>query len=324
MIKKSLLALFLICAVGVNTAACAAKPRIAAIMKSSESEYWQIVMDGAKVAGEELGVDLSIQGPVAESDIAKQIAMVENAISRNPDAIVLAPSASDPLVPVIEKAAAAGIPMILIDSGANTDKYVSFLSSDNEKIGVLAAEEMAAALKKKYGKAAGKIACITFLSGASSLELRKKGFDETIQEKYPEIEIVDFRDAQGKIGIAINIAQDYLTQYKDLKGIFASNQPTGDEMVRALDIANNNKLAVIVVDAGPNEVWGVENGFVDAMIVQKPWLMGYMGVEYALKAIKGVTLPKFVNTGIVSITREMIARGLAEEYIDPVAFHDKE
>ncbi len=296
----------------------AAEPRISVIMKSSESEYWQIVMSGALIAGKELGVNVTAQWPVAESDIDKQIAMLENAISTSPDAIVLAPSAAAPLVPAIEKAAQAHIPLIIIDSKANTDKYLSYLASDNEKIGVLAAEEMAQALKRKFGKAAGKIAGISFIGGAGSLESRRRAFEETIKNKYPEIEIVAFSDAQGKIGVATNITQDFLTRYSDLKGIFASNQPTGDDMVRALDIAGRDDLAVVVVDAGPNEIWGVENGFVDSMIVQKPWEMGYMGVEFALKAIRGEKLPRYVNTGTISINKGLLQSGKVDKYLYPL------
>ena len=315
--------LFLLGYIWFSAAFAAPRPRITVIMKSSESEYWQIVMDGVRVAGEELNVDVIAQWPVAESDIDKQIAMLENAISTRPDAIVLAPSAAAPLVPAIEKAAEAGIPMIIIDSAANTDKYLSFMASDNEKIGIMAAEEMATALKKKFGKAAGKVAGISFISGAGSIEKRQKSFEKTIRENYPDIEIVGFGDAQGKIGVATNITQDFLTRYSDLKGIFASNQPTGDDMVRALDIAGRDDLAVVVVDAGPNEVWGVKNGLVDSIIVQSPWLMGYMGVEYALKAIKGEKLPKYVNTGIMSITKDKIDSGEADKYLNPVHFSRK-
>ena len=336
MTKKLLATILIIFSLVFSSALAAAEPaepKIAVIVKSSESEYWQIIMDGAKVAGLELGANIdglkkgtmvTTQGPVAESDIDKQIAMLENAISTQPNAIVLAPSASAPLVPAIEKAAQAGIPVIIIDSAANTLAYTSFISSDNEKIGRMAADAMARALKKKYGKVAGKVAGISFLNGAGSLEKRRRGFEETIKAKYPEIEIVDYRDAQGKIGIAINIAQDYLTRYKDLRGIFASNQPTGDETVRALDMAGRKDLAVVVVDAGPMEVWGVENNIVDSMIVQKPWVMGYMGVEYALKAIKGEKLPKFIETDIVTINKKMIEDGSADEFLDPVSFHNKE
>ena len=297
------------------------KKKIYMIVKASESEFWQVVLDGAKSAANDLDVELIMQAPASESDIDKQIAILENAISSKPDAIVLAPLQASPLVIGIEDAADQAIPVILIDSRADTDKITSFLASDNLNIGTTAADEMAKALTAKFGKPEGKIACITFLSGATSLEKRKKGFIDQIKAKYPKIEIVDFRNAMGKTGESLNFVQDFLKKYKDLKGIFANNQPSGDETVRALDDADRKDLAVVVVDSGEQEVWGLKNGFVDAMIVQKPWMMGYMGVDYALKAINGEKLPKFVDTGIVAISPAMLKDGMAEEYLNPVRFY---
>ncbi len=301
----------------------AARKRVYFIVKASESEFWQIVMTGAKQKAAELGIELITQAPVSESDVSRQIGVLENAIAAKPDAIVLAPTVSDALVPGLEKAAERKIPVIIIDSAANTDKYVSFLASDNLKIGQMAAEQMAEALRKKTGKPAGKVACLTFMSGVNSLENRKKGFLEAVAAKYPAIKVVAFQDAQGKQGTSLSIVQNYLTAYPDLNGIFANNQPTGDEAVRALDMKNKKGLAVVVVDAGPQEIWGLDNGYVDAVIVQKPWSMGTMGVEYAWKAIQGEKLPKTVDTGVVAITPEMVKSGAAEEFLNPLKFHGK-
>jgi len=297
--------------------------RIYFIVKASESEFWQIVMTGAKNKAADLGVQLIAQAPVSESDVSRQIAILENAIAAKPDAIVLAPTVTDALVPGLERAAERNIPTIIIDSAANTDKYVSFLASDNLKIGEIAADMMANALKQKTGKSEGKVACLTFMSGVNSLENRKKGFLDRLAAKYPGIKVVAFQDAQGKQGTSLSIVQNYLTAYPDLNGIFANNQPTGDEAVRALDMKNKNGLAVVVVDAGPQEIWGLSNGYVDAVIVQKPWNMGSMGVEYALKAINGENPPKFVDTGVVAITLEMMKSGAAEEFLNPLKFYGK-
>ncbi|MBN2450344.1 MAG: ABC transporter substrate-binding protein [Lentisphaeria bacterium] len=300
------------------------KPTIYFIVKASESEFWQIVIDGGKTAAAELGVDLVPQAPVSESEFSKQIAIMESAIAARPAAIVLAPSASDPLVASIEQAHAADIPVVIIDSAANTDKIVSFLASDNRRIGELSADSMAAALTRRFGEAKGDIAALTFLSGAQSLDHRKEGFLERLRSTYPGIRVVDFKDAQGKSDTSTALVQNLLTAYPNLRGIYANNQPTGDGTVRALDMAGKKGLAVVVVDAGQQEQWGLENGLVDAMIVQKPWHMGYMGVEYALKAVKGEKLPAFIDTGIVAITPEMMASGAAEEFLDPVAWRRRQ
>lgn len=297
--------------------------RIVVIPKSSEIEFWQIVADGARTAGETLGAEVTIQSAVSESQTDMQIAVLENAISTRPDAIVISPTQSSALVPSIEDASNMGIPVIIIDSGADTEKYVAFLGSDNIKVGAMAADEMAAALRVKFGKPAGRIAGITFHSGAASLEERKKGFVDRIKTEYPDIEIVDFRDAMGKTGASLGIVENFLTAHTDLKGLFANAGPNGDETVRALDQAGRKDMAVVLVDAGEQEVWGLENGYVDAIIVQRPWEMGYMGVEYALKAIRGETISRFVDTGVVSVRPAMLKNGEAEQYLNPIAYHKK-
>jgi ribose transport system substrate-binding protein len=322
MMFKKFLPMLLVVAMVVSFAgsALAEGEKIYFIVKATESDFWQIVIDGGRTAAEEFGVEFISQAAPTEADVAKQVAILETAIGDKPDAIVLAPTVEDALVPGIEKAVEAGIAMILIDSAASTDQYTSFLASDNIAIGTISADKMAAALEARTGKAAGKVAGITFMSGVGSLERRKKGFMDQIKN-YPDIEVVDFQDAQGKQGQTLAIVQNLMTTYPDLVGIYANNQYTGDETIRALDMAGKEGLATVVVDAGPLEVEGLKTGLTDFMIVQQPWKMGYMGVEYALKAIKGESLEKFIDTGVVAITPEMMESGEAEEFLNPVEFH---
>jgi len=301
----------------------AAKPKIYFIVKATESDFWQIVINGGETAGKQFDVEFISQAAPTEADVARQVAILETAIGDKPQAIVLAPTVEDALVPGIEKAVAAGIPVIVIDSQAKTDKYTSFLASDNVAIGTIGADKMAEALTKRFGKPEGKVAAVTFMSGVGSLERRKQGFVDQLKAKYPGIELVDFQDAQGKQGQTLAIVQNFLTAYPDLKGIFANNQYTGDETIRALDMAKKQGIATVVVDAGPLEAEGLKTGLTDFMIVQQPWKMGFMGVEYALKAIKGEKIDKFVDTGVVAITPEMMKSGAAEEFLNPVEFHKK-
>jgi ribose transport system substrate-binding protein len=322
MFKKLAVVMLVVAMMAAFAGTAMAKPKIYFIVKATESDFWQIVIDGGRTAGEELDVDFIDQAAPTEADVAKQIAILETAIGDKPDAIVLAPTVEDGLVPGIEKAKAEGIPVILIDSQASTEEYLSFLASDNIAIGTIAADKMAEALKARTGEAKGKVAGITFMGGVGSLERRKKGFVEQIAN-YPDIELVDFQDAQGRQGQTLAIVQNLMTTYPDLDGIFANNLYTGDETVRALDIAQKEGMAVVVVDSGSMEMEGLKNGVVDYMIVQQPWKMGYMGVEYAVKAINGEELEKFIDTGVVAISPAMMASGEAEEYLDPVEFYKK-
>jgi ribose transport system substrate-binding protein len=308
---------------GTGASSAPGAKKIYLIVKASESEFWQIVIEGAKQAARRLNVNLIAQAPVSEADVSKQIAIMETAIAARPDAIILAPTVADSLVPAAERAMAAGIPVIVIDSAISTGNITSYLASDNVALGRLAADRMAEALQAKTGKPEGEVACVTFMSGVGSLEARKRGFTEQMAAKYPGIKVVAWQDAQGKQGTTLNIVQNFLTAYPGLKGVFANNVNSGDETVRALDMKKRKDLAVVLVDSGPQEVWGIENGYVDFLIVQKPWSMAQMSVEYALKAVAKEKLPKVVDTGIMAITPAMFKSGEADEFLKPVEFHKK-
>src|SRR6185312_4301177 len=122
--------------------------RIAVIPKGQTHIYWQTVHAGAVKAGQELGAQILWDGPATENDLSTEISIVENFITQHVDGIALAPAHGEALVPIIEQAYAAKIPVSIFDSGAKTDKYISYVSTDNYKGGVMAAARMAEILPK--------------------------------------------------------------------------------------------------------------------------------------------------------------------------------
>ncbi|RYH00474.1 MAG: ABC transporter substrate-binding protein, partial [Alphaproteobacteria bacterium] len=146
-------------AVGVP-ASFAQNPTIPIIVKDTTSFYWQIVLAGARQAGKDLGVTVPELGAQAETDINGQISILENAVSGSPAAIVIAPTERSALgAPITE--AAKSVPVIGIDSSAESDAFTSFLTTDNVQGGRIAAEGLAAAVKEKTGKEEGDVALIT-------------------------------------------------------------------------------------------------------------------------------------------------------------------
>ena len=141
--QLSLLAATLMLATGL---AHAAGGEIAVIVKTSSSNYWQNVQKGANAAmGQLKGYTMTFQGPAAETAIADEVNMVENAVNRKVAGIVLAPSDPDALVPAVKKAWEAHIPVVIIDSAlsdSGKQYYQSFLSTDNKKAGELCAKAL--------------------------------------------------------------------------------------------------------------------------------------------------------------------------------------
>lgn len=290
---------------GVN-AADFSKARIEVIVKATTSQYWATVFDGARAASKVLGVHIDTLGAAAETDVAREVSITENAIAKHPTAIVIAATNAVALAKPIEDATAAGIPVIMIDSSAKTDKYVTFLATNNVTGGQKAADEIANCVKARTGKPAGDVAYLTALAGAQSLNDRDKGFVEELK-KYPEMKIVDHRVGNNDASKALSDSEDILTKNPNLVGIFADNELEGDGAGTALNEKGKaSKVCLVSFDTSAQELSFLSKGVIDGLIVQDPYMMGYAGVWYALEAAHGVVLPKYVDSGVHVVTKANI------------------
>ncbi len=295
----------LVAAVMAATApqAFADSKEIAVIVKSANSNFWQNVRKGAEAAiKDQSGYTLNFQGPAAESNVADEVNMVENAINRKVAGIVLAPSDPDALVPVAKKAWESGIPLVLLDSAMSPagDKYYqAFLSTDNDKAGRICAEE----LIKRMGTT-GKVAIMSYVPGVGSEIGRVGGFTKYIKE-HSKIEIVGPFYSQSQMALALNQTIDIMAANPDLKGIFGANEPTAEGMGRAL--AQNGKagqITAIGFDGNQGLQDFVRNGTLQGIAVQGSFQMGQLGVQTLMQVIGGQKVAKNINTGVVFVTKD--------------------
>src|SRR3954465_9785000 len=155
---------------------------IAVIPKGTTHEFWKSINAGAIKAQQELTangdkVEVIWKGPLREDDRDQQIQVVENFTSRHVSAIVLAPLDSQALVRPVNNAIAAGVPVVVIDSDLKSDKYVSFVATDNYKGGQLAGEFMAKLLDGK-----GNVILLRYAVGSASTEAREAGFLDVLKK----------------------------------------------------------------------------------------------------------------------------------------------
>ncbi|MET0258786.1 MAG: ABC transporter substrate-binding protein [Methylobacterium sp.] len=296
--------------------AMAQTPTIPIIVKDTTSFYWQIVLAGARQAGKDLNVQVPELGAQAETDINGQISILENAVAGSPAAVVIAPTERSALgAPITE--AAKSVPIIGIDSSAESDAFTSFLTTDNVQGGRIAADGLAAAIKAKTGKEEGEVALITNAPNAGSLEERKKGFVEQLA-KYPGLKLVADRYADGQAATGLNITTDLLTANPNLVGIFASNLIMAQGAGQA--IAENgakDKVALIGFDSDDRLVGFLKDGVISALVVQDPYRMGYDGIKTALAASKKETVAKNVDTGANLITTANMNEARSQELLNP-------
>jgi ribose transport system substrate-binding protein len=315
--KSWLLAGLLAASFGFVQPSVAQQPTIPIIVKDTTSFYWQIVLAGARKAGQDLGVKVPELGAQSEADITGQISILENAVSGKPAAVVISPTQFAALgEPITE--AAKKVKIIGIDSAADSKSFTSFLTTDNVAGGRAAADALAAAISEKYGKPEGEVALITSLPGVGSLDQRAKGFKEQIAAKYPGIKLVADKVADGQQTTGLNIMTDLITSMPNLRGVFASNLIMAQGAGQA--IAENkaqDKIKLIGFDNDEKLVKFLEDGVISALIVQDPYRMGYDGVKTALAASKGEKVPENVDTGVNTITKANMQSQRSQELLNP-------
>jgi ribose transport system substrate-binding protein len=316
--KKSwLLAGLMAASFGFVQPSVAQQPTIPIIVKDTTSFYWQIVLAGARKAGQDLNVKVPELGAQSEADITGQISILENAVSGKPAAVVISPTQFAALgEPITE--AAKRVKIIGIDSAADSKAFTSFLTTDNVAGGRAAADALAAAMTEKYGKAEGEVALITSLPGVGSLDQRAKGFKEQIAAKYPGIKLAADKVADGQQTTGLNIMTDLITSMPNLRGVFASNLIMAQGAGQA--IAENkaqDKIKLIGFDNDEKLVKFLEDGVISALIVQDPYRMGYDGIKTALAASKGEKVAENVDTGVNTITKANMTSERSQALLNP-------
>jgi len=281
---------------------------IAIVPKALTGEYWVRCKKGAEAAAKQFGVKLTFIGPSAETEVDKQIDIVENLITRGVDAIGISPCDGKALVPVIEKAIAKGIPVVTVDSDAKTNKRLAYIGTDNEKAGEIAAKELANLMGGK-----GKVLIIQGVPGAENLMQRVKGFKRVIA-KYPQIKIVSEQACQSDQTKALDITENALTAHPDLGGIFGVNAPGAPGAAQAVKAAGKTgKVKIVGFDALPDTVRYCAEGVIQAIVEQRPYRMGYLAVRYLKEALEGKKIPRMVDTGVDIITPEKAQKMLLQK-----------
>lgn len=304
---KKLMLLCLIVLLG-GAAACnrgPAKPKqkvIAVIPKGVSHSFWLTVKAGADAAGKDFNVQIDWKGMATETDIAGQINIVEDAINRRVDGIVLAPSHGDSLVPMVQRAQREGIPVTIFDSGIATENYLSYVSTDNREGGAVAARRMGERLGGK-----GKVAILGVKKGSVSTDEREQGFEQTLKQQFPGIQIVQWLYGEASASKSLSTAEDILTTHPDLNGLFASNESSTVGAIRAVRQRNLGSQVVLVgFDATPDLINNVREGSIDSLVVQNPFKMGYEGVKTVVDKLNGKEPPRRLDTGVKLLVRENI------------------
>jgi ribose transport system substrate-binding protein len=291
---------------GGGSSPAASTLTIAVIPKGTSHVFWQSIHAGAVKAAREVGAEVIWRGPLREDDRDSQVSEVEGFVSRGVSGIVLAPLDDSALVGPVTSATRAGIPVVIIDSGLKGGDFVSFVATDNTKGGRLGGEHLAKVLGGK-----GKVVMLRYAEGSASTNEREDGFLAAMKGS-PGIQVVSSNQYGGAdVESAYKKSETLLSNYKkpdgslSIDGIFTPNESTAFAMLRVLqDNGWAGKVRFVGFDASENLVKGLKDGQIDALVVQDPINMGYLGLKTVVAHIRGQAVEKRIDTGVRLATKE--------------------
>jgi ribose transport system substrate-binding protein len=275
------------------------------IAMDAQDQHWLKLNQGAQSVAAKAKIFYTMQAPFSKVDTSQQINIMEDAITGKYDIILVAPQLASSMVPTINKARAAGIKVIVVDSPLpQGSQYDAFIGTDNGAAARNAADTLAKAIGGK-----GKVAIVNAQAGAGTTMLRENEFKAQIQAKYPGITIVGTQYSDGDVAKAQNIAQDFMSANPDLAGFYACNEGstvgTGNAVKQA---GKAGKVVVVGWDKSSDSQRLIMEGTVYAVMVQNPAAMGSKGVQAGLDLLSGKTPKKDDDSGCTVGTKANIAK----------------
>ena len=282
---------------------------ITVIIKATDSDYWQILASGAQAAAAQSDgqINVTIDGPPSELDIAQQVTIFENAIEADPDGIVIAATVGETVVNAVEESTRRGIPVVALDEFIPSNDVVTFLATDHAAASALTADLMVEQWEAEGIDPSGQsVVVISAVAGASVNVARTNGFIDRIRELVPDINVLQTQYADNDIARATDIANNLITANSDLIGIFGDNNHMGVGIALAIAETGRQDIITYAFDANQQQVDAISAGNLTGMVVQDPWGMGFNGVLDVIRAINGETLVSEVAVPITIVTAENI------------------
>lgn len=294
-----LLFLYLNDARSVDKVSESSKPYVAVITKSTNSAFWKSCYAGGSAAGTEYNLDVTFNGPINEEDYETQNKMINQAVKDGAQVIVFSAVDYDANAEAINAAAAQGVKIVVIDSDVNSNMVSTRIGTDNYVAGENAGMEVLSTDLPEIN-----IGIVNYDKNSENGQQREKGFRSVLTEN-DRVHIVDAINVLSDTEAAKKDTETMLREHPEINVIATFNEWTSLGVGYAVEeMGLGKKTMVVAFDSNVVSVGMLETGEVDALIVQNPYAMGYLGVESAYNLIHGISVPAERDTETTLITRE--------------------
>lgn len=263
-----------------------------------ETDFWASVSEGANVAAREFDVDLKVVGPAREQLTDEQHEMILAAIEEKPDAIALAPGSYQETLPYAKQILEAGIQLVLVDSTMEEELKVPVIATGN-----FAAGYKLGAYMKEFVTEDTVIGVVSHVEGSSTAVDREAGFREGLGDAESQIAETVFCDSLSDK--AYEETCKLLEKYPEMNLIVGLNEYSAVGAARAVqDLGKTDEIYMGGIDSSIEQIQFLEAGVYEALVIQKPFNMGYLGIETAIRAVWGEEMDESIDSGSELITRE--------------------
>ena len=274
---------------------------VGVVVKTLSQPFYLYLRSGAEQAGKDGGANVAVTGATDESAVQEQVDKVRAMMSRGVSALVVAPTEPRELEPILQRAVDDRIPVLLVDTDIpGWNNKLSFIGTDN-----VAAGKVGGQFALKLAKQ-GKVAILSGVPGNTSTQDRSTGFKQAIAgsglDVVAELSAASDR-AQGR-----SVTADILQRDPDITMIFAANDEMALGAVEAVAaVGKTGQIQIIGFDGTKDAVAAIQAGTMAGSVAQNPYKMGEVSVQEAIKAAKGQTIEKRIDTGTTLVTKDNAA-----------------
>ena len=274
--------------------------KVVLVAKSTQTEFWLSVFAGAQAAAAEYNVELTTIGPETEEDYETQNRMVAEAVADGAEALVFSAIDYENNAAAVDAAGQAGVKIVSIDSGVDSDQVGTYIGTDNYAAGRMAAQ---AALEGVEGELV--VGLVNYDESTANGQERERGVRDALTES-GRARVAASVTTLVEAGRAQTDTADLLRNNPEINAVIAFNEPTSVGAARAVaELGLSDEVFLVGFDSNVATIDGLQEGSVDALIVQNPYAMGYLGVEsaYQLLSGQGAGLEPTVDTATQIVNR---------------------
>ena len=276
------------------------KPYVPIVSKGFQHQFWQAVESGAEQMAADLNMDINFIGPESESQVAKQIEMLQAEYDKGPQALCFAALDSVAALPLLEQMQTDGIPVVAFDSGVEGDIPITTAATDNVAAAALAADKMF----EQLGEGAQVGVIVHDQTSRTGID-RSEGFVARAEEL--GLEVVGPQYGGGDQLKSTDLAKAMIQGNPDIAGFFGGNEGSAIGVINAvneLDMAGD--IVVIGYDSGAAQIAAINDGLMYGAVQQNPVGIGAKCVEAAAMALQGMEVPEMIDTGFLWADAETI------------------